>query len=242
MKNTNLFLLAVLVNFFCMTGFAEAGENKVQSVNVQTLKMWMDKSEKMIIIDGGSMLACLDAKIPGALCRSCDSEKEASFFSSMPKENKIIFYAGYPSLDQDCGLIRQALSAGFREVYVLDGGLASWRKAGLSVASDRRTPRVIAHAVRPQRLPEWQKRVKNPLVIDIRSHKDYASGHLDGAMNFPLSRLHVQYADIPLDRSLLIVDEDGRAGFLAASFLARKGFLSAQRLQGGMAAYQRGMR
>lgn len=242
MKKIVFFLLMVMLNLCCLAGSAGAEENKARSLDIQTLKAWLDKSEKVTVIDGSSMLACLDAKIPDSVCLPCDSEKTGSFFSAVPKGNRIIFYASYQPLDQDCSLIREALSAGFQGVYVLDGGLASWRKAGLPVVAEGRMPRVAISAVKTQRLSEWLKSVKNPLVIDIRSTKAFASQHLDGAVNFPLSRLHIQYADIPLDRTLLIVDEDGRSAFLAASFLARKGFLNVQRLQGGMNAYQRGTR
>ena len=81
---------------------------------------------------------------------------------------------------------------------------------------------------------------RSPLVVDIRSPKAFAAGHLDGAVNFPLTRLHVEYAEIPLDRTLLMVDEDGTGSFLAASYLVRKGFPNVRRLKGGMAEYRRG--
>ncbi len=107
MKNIALFLVAAITISLGIAGFAGAEQNKIQSMNVQTLKSGMDKSEKITLIDGGSILACMDAKIPGALCLPCDSEKDASFFASVPKESKIVFYASYQSLDHDCGLIRQ---------------------------------------------------------------------------------------------------------------------------------------
>jgi rhodanese-related sulfurtransferase len=242
MKSKIVILLVMVGNVFWLAGFSEAQQNKIQTVNVQTLKSWMDQSAKITLIDGGSVLACMDARIRGSICLPCDEDKDPSVLSSLPKDAKIIFYSACQPLDPDCGLISKALSAGVKDVYQLDGGLAEWRKAGFPVVSEKRIPRVVAHAVQVKRLADWQQSAKNPLLIDIRSPKAFAAGHLDGAVNFPLMRLHVQYADIPLDRTLLILDGDGRASFLAASYLSRKGFLNVQRLQGGMAAYQRGTR
>jgi rhodanese-related sulfurtransferase len=240
MKNKIFLLLAVIATIVCVTGFSGAEQNKIQSINIQTLKAWMNKSEKIIMIDDNGILACMDTKIPDAACLSCDEEKDTAFFSTVPKESKIVFYTAYQPLDLKCDSIRQTLSAGLKGVYVLDGGLAAWRKAGFSVVSEKRIPRVVAPAVKPEKLAQWQKKVTKPLLIDIRSAKKFAVGHLDGAVNFPLTRLHLQYADIPLDRTLLVVDDDGQVGFLAASYLIRKGFLNVQRLQGGMAAVKRG--
>lgn len=242
MKNKTILLLSAMAILLCLTGFAGAQTNRLQSVNVQTLKSWMDKPEKITLIDGGSILGCLDARIPGAVCLPCDQKKNAFLFSSLPKESRIVVYSAVQPLDQDCGLINQAMSAGMKDVYLFENGLAFWRKAGNPVVSEKRIPRVALPGVNPKRLSDWQKKVKNHLIIDIRSTRAYAASHLDGAANFPLTRLHDQYADIPLDRTLLIVDDDGRAGFLAASYLTRKGFLNVQRLQGGMAAYKRGTR
>lgn len=234
----NVCFLASVIAFGMMTFSAAAQENKIPSVNVQTLKAWMEKSDKVTVVDVGALLACMDAKIPGAVCLACDQEMEAN----LPKSDRIVFYASYGSPDADCALIHRTISSGFKDAYILEGGLAAWRKAGSPVMSKKRIPRVAAPAVKSGQLADWKKSVKNPLVIDIRSSKAYSVNHLDGAQNFPLDRLHAQYAEIPLDRSLLIVDEDGRTGLLAASYLARKGFTDVKRLQGGMAAFKRGMR
>lgn len=194
---------------------------------------------KVTLIHAAGLIACMDAKIPGSLCLACDDEKGVSALSSLTKDSKIVFYTGGAGVDPECELIKRLTAQGFTSVYTLSGGLAAWRQEGLPVVSEKRIPRVISQAVRSGNFSEWFRQAKNPLVIDIRSAKTYAAGHLDGAQNFPLTRLHIQYADIPLNRTLLIVDEDGTQSFLAASYLARKGFWDIQRLKGGMAGYQR---
>lgn len=219
---------------------ADTRTHSIRSVNAETLKSWMEKSEQIILMDAGGLLACQDARIPGARCLSCHPEEDSSFLSSLSKESKIVVYSAYRPIDPDDVFIRQILSAGHKNVFFLNGGLAAWRKAGYPVVSEKRIPRLAAPALRPADLSRWQKEVKNPLVIDIRPAGVYAAKHLEGAVNMPLEYLHRQYADIPLDRTLLVVDEDGRAGFLAASYLARKGFSNVQRLWGGMAACRQG--
>ena len=229
-----------MVQLICLTAVAGAEQKPIPSMDVGKLMASAASSGKIVVIDAGSLLACLDAKIPGAVCLPCDDERGQSFFASLPKESKIVFYTAYQPLNQNCSLIREASSTGFKDIFILEGGLVSWRKAGNPVVSEERIPRVAASAVKPRNLLEWQKKARNPLLIDIRSPEAFSAGHLEGVVNFPLTRLHVQYADIPLDRTLLIVDEDGRAAFLAASYLARKGFTNISRLQGGMANTKRG--
>jgi rhodanese-related sulfurtransferase len=218
-----------------------SGPATIASIDVKTLQE-MTRTQKVTLINVSGLLVCMDARIPGSLCLSCDDEKDGSVLSSLAKESKIVFYAGRATPDAECDLVKKTIAQGFTSAYALSGGLSGWRQAGLPVASEKRIPRVISRAVNPKRFAEWQKQAKNPLVIDIRSARAYAAGHLDGARNFPMPRLHLQYVDIPLDRTLLIVDEDGTESFLASSYLARKGFLNIQRLKGGMANYRRGTR
>jgi len=208
-----------------------------QSINVEKLQS-MIRLEKVVLVNVAGLIACLDAKIPGSLCLSCSESQSQPAFFSLTKGSKIVFYGGNGPVDPECTLVKRTIAAGFTSVYFLQGGLAAWRMAGQMIVSDKRIPRVFSHAVHPRSFSDWQKKAKSPLIIDIRTEQAYAAGHLDGAENFPLSRLHQQYPEIPLDRTLLIVDQDGTESFLAASYLARKGLLHIQRLKGGMAAYR----
>ena len=240
MKHKKAVLAALVTLFLGVTGFAEAQQNTLLPVSVQSVKTWLDSSPEspVTLIDLRSLLECRDAKIAQAVCHSCDTQQD-DLFALVPKENKLIFYTGNRLADSKCAVIDQALAAGYKNVYRLEGGFAAWRKEGYPVVSEKRTPRVLAHAVIPRNLSRWQKQAKNPLVIDIRQAEDFAPGHLEGALNIPLSRLHLDYAQIPLDATLLVVDEDGTQSFLAASYLLRKGFMNVRRLKGGMNEYRR---
>jgi rhodanese-related sulfurtransferase len=238
---TGMVVVALIVSAALPSMSQTPKPSAATSIDVKALQK-MTQTRNVTLINVSGLLVCMDAKIPGSLCLSCDDKKDVAVFSSLTKDSKIVFYAGGRSLDFECDLMNRSISQGFTAVYILEGGLPAWRKAGYPVVSDKRIPRVISQAVNPGYFSEWLRQTKNPLVIDVRSAKDYAAGHLDGALNFPMTRLHVQYAEIPLDRTLLIVDEDGSQSFLAASYLARKGFIYIQRLKGGMAGYRRGAR
>ena len=56
-------------------------------------------------------------------------------------------------------------------------------------------------------------------------------------MNVPLYRLSRSYAEIPLDRTLVLIDDRGFRTFLAGSYLEMKGY-RVLRLFGGMQAWQ----
>lgn len=242
MKRKNYIFLAVLAVVFAMVNIGGAVQNTPKPIDIAALAAMKDKSEKMIVIDARSTLECMDSKIPGALCFSCEEEKPSTLPSDAAKNIPLIFYGGSVVPASDCKAIAEAAKQGFNDIRILQGGLSAWRKAGRPVVSEKRIPRILSRAVSPKKISAWLKQADSLLLIDIRSVSAYAKDHMDGAVNFPLSSLHVRYADIPLDRTLLVVDEDGTQSFLAASYLARKGFAKVSRLKGGMANYRRGAR
>ena len=239
MKYSFNIVLSVFVIAFGIAGVVGAAQSNPGTIDVSTLAAMMNKSQKVIVIDVRSALECMDSKIPGAFCFSCDEEQGAQLPQDAAKA-PIIFYGGSIAITAGCKAIAAVQKQGFNDLRILRGGLAAWRKAGGPALSERRIPRVMSRALNPKKISEWQKQADHPLVIDIRSQSAYAKDHIDGALNFPLSSLHVQYAGIPLGRSLLVVDEDETMSFLASSYLARKGFLNIQRLRGGMTEYRRG--
>lgn len=235
MKNKNAVVLLFVILVVGIAGSVCAQPARIQPVSAQMLKSWLDEGGDVHIFDLRSTLECLDVKISQAVC----SFGETDALAAVPKKSRMVFYAGIRPVDQDSPLMKRALSEGFENIFVMQGGLAAWRKEGYPLFSEKRTPRVFAYAVDSRKIPAWQKQAKNPLIVDIREAGVYAAGHIDGAMSIPLSRLHVDYARIPLTATLLVADEDGTQSLLAASYLARKGFLNVQRLKGGMSDYRR---
>ena len=65
----------------------------------------------------------------------------------------------------------------------------------------------------------------------------YKEGHIEGAVNIPLYRFSSSYAEIPLDRTVVLVDDRGFRTFLAGSYLEMKGY-RVMRLFGGMQGWQ----
>jgi len=101
-----------------------------------------------------------------------------------------------------------------------------------------RVPRVPMLSVKPKALPAWLAANQNALILDLRTEEAFRRQHLPGAVNLPLDALPARYAELPLDRPFLLVDEDGTATLLAGSYLKRKGVKDTVRLFGGMEAWR----
>jgi rhodanese-related sulfurtransferase len=220
-----------------MDGIAWGQDKSPQRIEARVLNRMIENRETLMIINIASYLECMDTRIPASICMSCDQGKDLQDLFPANKETKLVFYAGSVPIEPGCPVIEETIRRGFTKTYFLRGGLSAWRRAGYDTESVNRIPRRVGLSIKPKDLGTWLKQIKSPLILDIRSSQRFKDYHIEGALNIPMSVLHQQYQDIPLNRSLLVVDEEGSRSFLAASYLSRKGFTDSRRLVGGMEAW-----
>lgn len=77
-------------------------------------------------------------------------------------------------------------------------------------------------------------------VIDVREPDEYVSGHIPGAINFPLSTLTENFSAIPLHETIYVVCQVGGRSARACEFLSHQDELSQchfVNVQGGTGAW-----
>ena len=79
---------------------------------------------------------------------------------------------------------------------------------------------------------------RNALVLDVRQHAEWKTGHIDGAVHIPLAQLSSHLHRLPHDRTIVTVCRSGHRSALAARTLARNGH-DVLNLRGGMNAWGR---
>ncbi len=80
------------------------------------------------------------------------------------------------------------------------------------------------------------------VVVDVREPYEYCDpkGHIPAALNYPWSSgvLRERYAELPMDRPILVVCRSGGRSNAAASFLDSRGFSQIYDMLKGMNAWQ----
>ena len=230
----SLIILLVIPAVSLWTWAVERGWKMIRP---QTLRQMMVPGGKPVLINTMSYLECLDHSIPGSLCVS--SEELESKIALLPAEkNKtLVFYCESEASQRGFESADAAVKHGYTSVFVLEGGIPAWKRAGYEMATVERIPRMAIQAVRPQVLREWLTEKRDILLLDIRPEKAFNQAHIKGAVNIPLYQLHRRYEELPLNRLFILVDNRGFRTLIAASYLKRKGF-EVKRLFGGMARWE----
>ena len=80
---------------------------------------------------------------------------------------------------------------------------------------------------------------RDPFVLlDVRTPREFSTGHVDGARNVPMGEIAAHAGDFPVDQRVAVMCEGGYRSGLAASLLARRGVREVINVAGGMAAYR----
>jgi rhodanese-related sulfurtransferase len=92
---------------------------------------------------------------------------------------------------------------------------------------------------------ELAKRVHTPpapLILDVRSPREYAAGHVPGAVNIPHTQLAYRLGELGIDKSeeVVVYCQVGKRAALAEQVLAEAGYTGVLHLEGQMRAWQRG--
>jgi rhodanese-related sulfurtransferase len=196
----------------------------------------MENRGPLFLVNLDSYLECLDARIPGAIC--LDGGERSGLPVELPadKETKLVFYGRQAGGPAPHPIIAEVLQRGYQQVYILTGGLLGWRRSGYDVESVQRIPRTSSLSLKPSDVGSWLRQTPSALIVDIRVPKPLARGMWKGHEPAPLLP-HRRYPEIPLDRTLLVIDEEGSRAFMVASYLSRKGFTGVRRLAGGKEAW-----
>lgn len=147
----------------------------------------------------------------------------------LPMESRVVLLAASPREAEDAG--RQLLRIGISRVDgYINGGLDAWRQADLPMASIGTT--------NAERLQAALGGPREPVVIDVRSNKEWNTGHIEGAVHIPLGELAQRASQIPRDRPVVTICEGGYRSSLAGSVLARAGLDQVTTVQDGMSAWR----
>jgi NADPH-dependent 2,4-dienoyl-CoA reductase/sulfur reductase-like enzyme/rhodanese-related sulfurtransferase len=76
-----------------------------------------------------------------------------------------------------------------------------------------------------------------PLLLDVRTPREFAAGHIPGAVNIPVDELRSRLGELPRGRRIAVYCQVGQRGYLATRMLLQAG-LQAANLGGGFETYR----
>jgi hydroxyacylglutathione hydrolase len=110
----------------------------------------------------------------------------------------------------------------------LKGGIDAWRAAGLPLAT---LPQISVQDLR-ERL-----QASDTQVLDVRREPEWETGHIEGAVWWPLDNFKVAPPEIDREAPLAVHCKSGYRSMIACSLLLRAGFQNVINVDGGFDAW-----
>jgi len=112
----------------------------------------------------------------------------------------------------------------------LQGGVQSWRDAGLAI-----------DAIEQVSVDELKEQIASHdlQIVDVRRPAEYGNGHVPRAVNAPLAALDSPIGKLPLkqDKPTAVICAGGYRSSAAASLLEQQGFTNLINVSGGTGAW-----
>jgi hydroxyacylglutathione hydrolase len=108
---------------------------------------------------------------------------------------------------------------------------------GMAALAERPELVRATERISPPNLVEELRSDTPPLLIDVRSPREWATRHIDGSVNMPLNRLQERISELPRDHRVAIHCAGGYRSSIAASILHQYGITDVIEMAGGLAAW-----
>lgn len=93
-------------------------------------------------------------------------------------------------------------------------------------------------SITPHELAKLLGKGERVQLVDVRTPREYKSGHIRGAINIPLDDLRERRAELDLSLPVVVYCGIGYRSYHAAKILQAGGFKDVQNLSGGMSTWQ----
>jgi glyoxylase-like metal-dependent hydrolase (beta-lactamase superfamily II) len=204
----------------------EALERELQPLSLEQVLRMVDEGAQLLdtreAVDfaGAHMRGAVSVGLGGSFATWCgtvlDPEKPVVLIADPGREVEAATRLGRIGFDTVAGY--------------LDGGMEA-------VEDD---PRLIERIERitAGSLAEQLESAQPPLVIDVRTEREWDDGHIERAVGIPLSQLQERLDEVPSDRPLVVHCASDFRSTVAASLLRSEGREEVSTLVGGIAAWE----
>lgn len=106
-----------------------------------------------------------------------------------------------------------------------------------AACADSKVP-LLAPSIEPSELNARRSSETAPVVIDVRSSEEYATGHIPGAINIPYDQVAERISSIEAPHGVALYCMVGPRARKGEAALLAAGYSSVLHLEGGFSAWQ----
>ena len=163
-------------------------------------------------------------------------------YYSAPEGKLIIVVYGDENSNDQLREVSARYSAKKINFRFLQDGIRGWINNGGSVIQKSNPNSYVDQTkvitIAPEEVEALRQSLVRSAVLDVRSEREYAAGHIPGALHIPLFRLEKDRATLPAAASLFVYGSNDEDTFQAGTQLFDMGFFGLRVIMGGFEAWK----
>ena len=226
--------LSVVATFFflLLTG-VKLHADPITVITADELKKIIDLKQKATIVDARTPKEYQDERIPTAILLPVEDFEKQSASILPDKSASIIFYCNGVKCGKGQESAEKALKAGYTNLKVFGGGIPDWKEKGYRLEGNKAgASKAEIKKLSAEALKTSIDRKEDFILVDVREKNEFASGHLKGALNLPLSTLENTYGQLPQDKRIVLYCNSGSRSNSAAELLVQHGYSKIENMEG----------
>ena len=201
------------------------------NVAYTTQKFVESRLSYLVVIDTRGEVAAQKGHIQGAFAIPLDAIVAEKNQFPLDHGAYIVLYGQETDKDKIAPVIKDILSWGYKNVFLLEGGYDAWVKKDAPIMKGMvRTKIFYLPRPHPGEITgdEFMNIVNmkpdNKVVLDVRTVAETSNGMLPGAMNIPVDELTRRISEVPQDKEIIVHCRTGLRAEMGYTILRNAGY------------------
>jgi len=228
MKKSLSFLAIIALFFSSAIVFA----SQPQLITAEEVKKIIDLKQKAVIVDARTSAEYQNERIPTSINIPVENfEKE--YKQLLPdKKVAVIFYCNGVKCGKSAEAAKKAIAAGYLNVKVFSGGIPEWKEKGFPLQGKQEIKKAEIKKITALELKKRMDSKEDFFLVDVREKEEFAKGHVEKAVNIPLTVFNVNINNIPKNKNIVLYCNSAKKSNKAAYILIRNGYSNIVEMEG----------
>jgi rhodanese-related sulfurtransferase len=227
MKRIVMLVVLMVVTATVLAFGAEKKQEPFTVVTSEEAKVMIDRHEPgLVVIDARTSEEFQEVHIKGAVNLPLSVLEKNPSALTFPKISKLLFYCNGFKCGKSPKAARLAASLGFGSLYVLSEGMPAWEEKGFAIyAGPDYEKKIETTRILPKELQKMMAGTPTAItLVDVRDPKEYAEGHIPGAVNIPVSQFAARSNILEKEKKIIVYCNSGGRSYNAYRKLKKMGY------------------
>ncbi len=212
----SLVLLVVSLNAVCLA--AEKTKEGFSVISSEQLKGVLEKKPAgLLLIDARSPQEYQDAHILNAVSIPLSALEKDSSVLNAPKDAQLVFYCNGIKCGKSGKAAQIAQKMGYKDITIYSDGMPVWEEKGYPIYTGADYEKTVQTSkIKPAVVKALLDSAPTTVtVVDVRDAKEFAEGHVPGAINIPVETFASGSGVLEKNRQIIVYCNSGGRSYNA---------------------------